>query len=65
MTPTQAALCALLDTPVDDAFAREYLERGGHYQTFHGDPAKQNQWRRELPVRFVAHAQLTREERAS
>ena len=65
MTTTQAALCALLDSPVDDAFARAYLERGGHYQTFHGDPAKQDQWRRELPVRFVASAQLPREERAS
>lgn len=45
----------------DPAFARAYLERGGHYQTFHGDPERQDQWRRELPVRFVAYKQIARE----
>ena len=61
MTETQAALFALLDTPTDAAFSREYLERGGHYQTFRGDPPKQDQWRRELPLRFVAYKQIARE----
>ena len=61
MTETQAALCALIDAPTDAAFSREYLERGGHYQTFHGDPDRQNQWRRELPVRFVVYKQIARE----
>ena len=65
MTRIEAFCRAVIGDRVDSAFAREYLERGGHYQTFHGDPAKQDRLLRELPVRFVVHQQIARESEAA
>ena len=62
MTETQAALVALLDAPTDPAFDREWRDRGGHAQTCPGDPVKQDQWKRELPLKAVIYTQVARED---
>lgn len=56
------ALAQIAALPPDRAFQREWLDRGGHYQVFSGDPAKQAQLLRELPLRYVVTARMEREQ---
>lgn len=62
MTSDRAAAFAEIATMEvqDAAFRREWLERGGHAQHFKGDPEKQAQWKRELPIRYVVQKQMER-----
>lgn len=66
MTPDRrTALIALVEMDGDSAFQREWLDRGGHYQTCHGIPEKQDQLRQGLPLTFVVTAQIAREDQTA
>ncbi len=58
--PRMVIVHEIISIPGDPAFRREWLDRGGSYQVFRGDPEKQAQWKRELPLRYVVTKQMER-----